>query len=329
MEEFTRASEFLDAGRSDLAESLVRRGLERDPDNAFGHAILSLACTLSKRLPEAEAEALEAIRLAPGNPFGHYVLGCALQDAGRVIEASGAATRALELDPVNWTHVHLMGRVRFAQRRLEECRDLVAKGLERDPSNAWLMSLHIDVLRAQGRDGAADVEAKRPAASRPEWSQTQFHLGWAALRKGDEDAARGHFLDALRMDPWYEPGKKAVALTGRRIPCVVGVLAAGAAVVSACVFGILAPVAAVKPVIWIALGATLAQVGCLVFVRELSWRRRTAAAAWMAGMSAGLCGLCFLDLRRGHVTDAKFLLGCWAVYALILCVVPFARRNLR
>lgn len=125
MDEFVRAGEFLDAGRADLAEALIRRGLERSPGSGGGHALLSLTFTLTGRRREAKAEAAEALRCAPNDAFAYYVQGCALLEAGNVSEAEAAAEQALKIAPLHWPHAHLLARIRFAQKRFQACRALV------------------------------------------------------------------------------------------------------------------------------------------------------------------------------------------------------------
>src|SRR4051812_42340925 len=94
---YDRGVILLGQGRFDLADREFRRELSLDPDNARAHACLALCLGRSDQDAEALREAQEAVRLDPNHPFCHYVHGQALHALGREHEAEAAAIEAIRL----------------------------------------------------------------------------------------------------------------------------------------------------------------------------------------------------------------------------------------
>lgn len=102
-----------DLGDAESAEEAIRaceEALERDPEYAFGHAVLAHARSLlvSQRDPnlnEAAAPALasiaRALSLDPDDPLVHHCHGALLGNLGRTADSIRAWERAIELDPNN------------------------------------------------------------------------------------------------------------------------------------------------------------------------------------------------------------------------------------
>ena len=89
-------------GRPDEAERIVRKRLERTPDDAPARVLLSQALLQMRQVDEAIAEARRATRDAPTNADAHMTLSAALLQKGRFrvpAEAETAAKRAVQLQP--------------------------------------------------------------------------------------------------------------------------------------------------------------------------------------------------------------------------------------
>ncbi len=200
MDPLHAASELLAGGRSDLAEPLVKRGLEADPDSPFGHALLAL-CRHHQDRDGAVAEAREAVALGPDLPFCHYVLGMVLLKAKQVPEAEAAAQVALELDPENENHLALLGHVRVAQKRHPEALALAEQGLRVDPNDLNCLNLRIHVLRQLGRNAEAQLAAREILERHPDDDLAHVQAGIARRQVFDEEGAHAHFGEALRLDP--------------------------------------------------------------------------------------------------------------------------------
>ncbi|HEX8731437.1 MAG TPA: CDC27 family protein [Ktedonobacterales bacterium] len=89
-------------GRSDEAERIARKRLERQPDDAPARVLLAQALLQQRQVDEAIAEARRATRDAPTNADAHMTLSAALLQKGRFRvppEAETAAKRAVQLQP--------------------------------------------------------------------------------------------------------------------------------------------------------------------------------------------------------------------------------------
>lgn len=89
-------------GRSDEAERIARKRLERQPDDAPARVLLAQALLQQHQVDEAIAEARRATRDAPTNADAQMTLSAALLQKGRFRvppEAETAAKRAVQLQP--------------------------------------------------------------------------------------------------------------------------------------------------------------------------------------------------------------------------------------
>jgi len=194
-----------DLGDADAARQAVRAcedALEREPDYAFGHAVLAHARSLllSERLSElGQAEALSAIRRAleldPDDPLVHHCHAALLGNLGRTEDAAGAWQRAIELDPNNAGARAGMGIVRIFLKRPEEALEPIATALRlspRDPLTYHWLGNRALALAVLGRfDEAADA-ARQSIARRPSRLALAVLAGALEAAGRSDDAARAY-----------------------------------------------------------------------------------------------------------------------------------------
>ena len=310
MEPFQAASELLAGGRDDLAEPLIRRGLASEPDHPFGHALMALCHLRRDETEAADREAGEAVRLGPDIPFCHYVLGMVRLASKRVAEAEASAEAALDLDPEDESYLGLLGRIRLAQKRPAEALELAEQGLRVDPNDLYCLNLRIEALRQLGRNAEAQVAVREILERHPEDELSHIQAGLARSRVFDQEGARAHFGEALRLDPMNRSVAGAFEAGGQ----VTGVLLLG---------GVFALVGAVLP--WT--NAALTE-RCL---RGLTWLLPIVAAAGIWGRRShrarrlllwgGVLGALLLGawwaLRAGRLVEARAALAAASAAALI------------
>lgn len=305
------ASELLAGGRHDLAEPLIRRSLERDPDQPFGHALLALCHHHGDREEPARREAEEAVRLAPDLPFCHYVLGMVLLKAKKVQGAEAAALTALDLDPEDESYLGLLASVRVAQKRHPEALDLVEQGLRIDPNDLNCLNLRIHVLRQLGRNAEAQVAAREILARHPEDEISHIQAGIARSRVHDDAGAHAHFGEALRIDPTNAAVADAYDV-GPGIPLYALLLGA-----------VFAGVGSIMPWTKAALtGRCLHTLSWMlpvflvvgVFARR---RRRARRLLLWGGLLGILLAASWLAFSAGRLVEARAALGAAAVVALL------------
>ena len=309
MDPLQAASEMLAGGRYDLAEPLIRRGLQQDPESPFGHALLALCLHHKDDVEGAEREAGEAVARAPDFPFCHYVRGLILLKAKKVAEAETAALTALDLDPENENHLALLGEVRLAQKRPEDALELALRGLRVDPNDLNCLNLRILALRALGRNAEAQVAAREILQRHPEDELSHIQAGLARSMARDDDAARAHFAEALRIDPTNRPLARAFAGRSGGFLWVIGAVFA--------VVGALTP--------WTKIAMTGRSLRGLTWILPLlvlgsAWGRRKRLLLSLGAVAAPLAWA-WLAFQGGRLTEARLALSAAAVASL----VPVAR----
>jgi tetratricopeptide (TPR) repeat protein len=311
---FRAAAEILGGGRADLAEPLVRRGLEADPDSPFGHALLALCLHHKEDVDGAEREAREAVAQGPGFPFGHYVLGLVLLKSKKVVEAEAAAMSALDLAPEDENHLALLGRVRLARKRPAEALELALRGLAVDPNDLNCLNLRVVALRELGRNAESQLAARELLARHPDDELGHIQAGLARSAVHDHDGARAHFGEALRLDPTNAALAEAFESRHPGRARLAGVAA------------IVAVVGAFVP--WTNAAAT---GRCLrahtvllpLFLLGVAWGRPRRLLAGGAALAVALA-LAWAAFQAGRITEARIALAA-AVVVVLVPIVSAAR----
>jgi tetratricopeptide (TPR) repeat protein len=200
--QFERAAE-LDPANLDALEDLIEFEVQAPPllggslDKAWRHAAeverrdalrgrLARAEVLLRRPRGGPEAALAELRAAaadfPGDPRPRLALAAAGAQAGRYAAAFDELEAVLRLDPGNADAHHQLARTAaLSGRRLERAEELLSRDLDRWP---------------QG-DGAALADG-------------HFELAAVLERKGDLAGARGHYREALRLDPGSAAARAAL-----------------------------------------------------------------------------------------------------------------------
>lgn len=311
-----------DAERPELAERELRRWLSRHPDDAEAHALLG--CVLAKqRLPGAEEEALEAVRLAPEWAYPHVNLAWVCLRLRRTRRAERAARAALEIDPEHLSALALLASALLNQpfRRVgREALRVAEAGLALDPGSADCARLRAQALHRLGRRAEAREAAAFALRLAPGESATHAATGWIELTSGNARAARRHIREALRLDPVNNPeAERALRILddGDRFPAVLllamqagGPLLRGAAALHAALVA-----AAVVVARGDALPYLAGSLAALLYLEIFTLRGRFAAAGrqWLAELRA--TG----EISRRDRNSAR---GFLAVMVLLSLIAP-------
>lgn len=222
-----RGALLLDQGRNDLAEKELREHLSAEPDDAIGHALLSLALVELERFVEAEAEATSAITLDPGEAFGHYARARVLLARRRPKEAVASASETIRLDPDEPRGYQVLGGAYLGLRKWQEALAASDAGLAIAPEHETLLTIRGLALRQLGR--AAESQTSFEGALRRDPSNSFAHAsrGLGLLHEGKMAEALEAYREALRLDPTNEMAREGLveALKARN-PFYAGLLRA-------------------------------------------------------------------------------------------------------
>ena len=186
----------------ELANKMVAKAVELDPDLAEARATKGLILNSQFRLVEAEREFKRAIELKPGYATAHQWYNQLLLTTRRWEEALREIGKALELDPLSpiiitnhTTCLTTLGRVEEALRELESAERLGVANLNMEDSRILL-------LLFLGRDAEAKECVDRALAAYGRDVGMLDLLGHCEYLKGNFAEARSAWEEAV------EEGKK-------------------------------------------------------------------------------------------------------------------------
>ena len=209
-EHIERGRVLIQQHRADLAEGELRLGLAQDPQDAWGHVLLSTCLRISKRPAEALDEARRAIHVDPEMPLAHYCHARALDDLERFDEAHAAIDEAIRLDPLDADYHSAKGGLFYQQRSWADARRCAERGLAQDPENVDCHNLLSLSLVKLGLKTEAVDAARQALARAPENAGAHAVQGWNYLEQGLPDQALEHFREALRLDPTLEAARSGM-----------------------------------------------------------------------------------------------------------------------
>lgn len=225
------------AGRFAVAETMARRLLESDPEDAFVWKVLGSSLGQLGRLEEAAAGLAQALRRAPNDPEGACALGnvllalqrpqeavafyrralaakpdfpearnnlgSALQRLGRLHEAVEQFLRALAAKPDFPEANNNLGNAYQAIGSLDEAAKYYRRALELRPDYAEAQSNLGNALQDLDRSGEAVEQYRRALAGRPDAPEIHNNLGNALQGLGRFDEAVASYRRALALSPDY------------------------------------------------------------------------------------------------------------------------------
>jgi Flp pilus assembly protein TadD len=204
------------------------------------------------KLPEAEAESREALRLGPLHLPAMYSLATSLHNQGKLDEAAGWYRKIISLKPDLFTPRRFLGNVLVAQGKPDEAIQQFQAALKIRPDDAetrvvlgvaLLQKEKVDEavgqffeavklqpanpianyqlgLISQGRkQSAAAVDYYRKALeAQPDWPEVLNNLAWVLAASPDPSVRNG--AEAVQR------AERACTLTGYKEPLLIGTLAA-------------------------------------------------------------------------------------------------------
>ena len=220
-----------------LREAVMRRRLEKDPDDWFAHSGLANALSAQGRVEEALLQIRKAIRLRPRHPEVHYNLANTLMVQGRIGPAIAAYERVLALEPDHpKAHNNLavafqrrgqleravhhyreqiaaspmdalpranLGAALLEQGRLEAADQEFRHALVLDPNSITALEGRGDLARARGRLKEAERRYRHALSLELEAPGAHYGLAVILLARGEQESAVAHFRSAVKGDRTY------------------------------------------------------------------------------------------------------------------------------
>lgn len=177
------------------------RHLAGNPEDARGHALLSLCLDALGKRTAAMKEARAAVGADPELGLGHYTLAVLLGRRLKLDEAEEAAGRAVAMEPDNADFLALRAELRGWQGDWTGALGWTASGLAAEPDHLGCINERSKALLKLGRLEEAKQMLARALEIDPQDAATHANQGWVMLHKGWHAAALEHFGESLRLDP--------------------------------------------------------------------------------------------------------------------------------
>ncbi len=222
----SRAELLLAQSRPADAEREARLALGQRPDDPLALGVLARALVDQNREEEALDPARAAVSAAPDSAYSHHVLAHVLLRLKQPRQAMSACEAALRLAPDDADLLAQRAGIRLAQRDWAGALEDSEAALRIQPEDTFAQNLRATALRQLGRTEEAGRVGARTLEQDPEDAFSHSTQGWTLLQAGDSRRAQEHFLEALRLDPNFEPARQGMleALKARN-PLYRGMLA--------------------------------------------------------------------------------------------------------
>jgi Flp pilus assembly protein TadD len=205
------AQSLLHVGAVDAALAYLEKAHREFPDHR--EVRLALAQTYRSRGRDPEAEHLVAgLRISPQESarMAEMLAGLALNE-GRPRDAAEALGRVAASRPSDPALAAHLGKARFEAGDYRGAAAAYATATRLDPGRPdhWLGLGHCLALLG---DDAGAIDAYRGALrADAATAQAHYNLGILLGRRGDAAGRERHLREALRLQPGYEPARRALA----------------------------------------------------------------------------------------------------------------------
>ena len=224
---FLRGRLLLDQQRFAQAITELRLAVNESPDHAFILSTLTIALLRANRWQEAMETIRTALAKEPDDAYNYWVLTLVWLERNHLKEAEESIKQAIELDPDDADQHGLQARVHFERNRFAEALAAADAGLALDASNDLSLTYRARALMALGQKDEAHAVADTLLSENPEDAWNHCLRGDQLVEQGNYEAARKHYLEALRLDPRSEVARYGLATCLKARSPIYGLLLKG------------------------------------------------------------------------------------------------------
>lgn len=207
---FERANLLFQQRRISDAMKEIKNLLSQDPDHSDALALLARCHFENKQYAEGISRLHDALRIAPHHAYYFYLLGYGEYQQDKYPAAVKYLNQAISLDPYHPAFFGLLAFVLLSENKFGEALIKADEGLAIDPEDTTCLNARARALNKLNRVEDAVETMRGSLASDPENEITHNTIGWNYLEKGKHKDARGHFLEALRIDPGYDAARQGL-----------------------------------------------------------------------------------------------------------------------
>lgn len=201
LEDLSEGVRHHNAGRAKEAESVYRRVLQADPDNADALHLLGVLARQAGRHDVAVSLIQRAIARNGRNPSYHANLGTALEASGRRGDALAAYRRAIEIKPDYPEAYFKLGAALRASDKPKDAFEALRRAVQFKPDYAEAYNELGALLHAARKTDMAIEALRRAIKIKPDYADAHYNLGLALQRSGRLDEAIQALQRAVEIKP--------------------------------------------------------------------------------------------------------------------------------
>ncbi|MGY8688969.1 MAG: tetratricopeptide repeat protein, partial [Verrucomicrobiales bacterium] len=152
----------------------------------------------------------QAIELEPNDPINHVIRSLILADQHQPKLAKKAAEEAITLEPEEPAGYSALANAHMRARAWQAAEIAAKQALALDPDEEMAANLLAHALFCQGKQVENQVHIEGLLQQDPEDPYTHYAAGLAALQGEDYPKAEQHFLEALRLNPSFDPAREGL-----------------------------------------------------------------------------------------------------------------------
>lgn len=202
------------SGHRDIAERLIDRALEREPQNA--RALMQRASLrfAAQRYDEARSTLEELQRANPNDPSVKLALARVVEASGDVAGARSALQAAFKAAPADLNGGLALAGLELRQGRYAEANAVLDKMIAASPKDGVAANAAGLLLIKAGRFDEGRTRFRDAIEQNPRQASYWANLGRAQLAARDPSAARESFTNAVRLQPeWLDANIAAIRLS--------------------------------------------------------------------------------------------------------------------
>jgi len=190
-----------DQNKLDNAVAACRKSIALNSNDAQTYNVLGVALKNQGKLEEAIAAYRQAIQLDPKYAKAYNNLGVALKNQGKLEEAIAAYRQAIQIDPKFGQAYNNLGVALSDQGKLEEAIAAYRQAIQIDPKFGLAYSNLGNALRTQGKLEEAITACRQAIQLDPKLTQAYNNLGNALSDQGKLEEAIAAYRKVIQIDP--------------------------------------------------------------------------------------------------------------------------------
>ena len=199
---YQRAESMIVQGEVEAGVELLKKVVEKDPDNPRFLVDLGSAMIDLQQFDEAKVHLEHAIEINDKNQQAHFLLGSIYREQGRADDALKAFQEVIALNPKQPMALQQAGLILIGKQRWDEAADCMQKCLAQRPDDPVVLNNlgYIEIVGRQDLDKGIGL-IRKALEKQPDNPSLLVSLGTALKKAGNYREAAKHLKRAVEIAP--------------------------------------------------------------------------------------------------------------------------------